>query len=112
MKKVEAEPYRDVDFTDARRGPVFPVRSGKTKISIRLDDRILDHFRGLVEATGGGNYQTLINDALLSHLERSSWLEEVRAVVRQELARPKTRQGRSRLPRGARKGTASANPSG
>jgi len=84
MKKTAPEPYRDIDFTDAERGPVVPPEPGKTKISIRLDNRILDHFRNLVEAAGGGNYQTLINDALLEHIQQQSMLEVVRQAVREE----------------------------
>jgi uncharacterized protein (DUF4415 family) len=45
---------------------------GKTKISIRLDNAVIEHFRSLVDKAGGGNYQTLINDALLEHVYRHS----------------------------------------
>jgi uncharacterized protein (DUF4415 family) len=63
MKKVAAEKYRDIDFSRARRGPVVKPEPGKTKISIRLDNTVLKYFRDLVDKAGGGNYQTLINDA-------------------------------------------------
>jgi hypothetical protein len=46
----------------------------------------LDHFRGIVEAAGGGNYQSLINDALVAHIQRQSVLIAMRKVVREELA--------------------------
>ena len=59
---------------------------GKTKISIRLDNAVLEYFRGLVDRVGGGNYQTLINDALREHVHRRSTLDVVRQVVREELA--------------------------
>jgi len=85
MKKTAAEPYRDIDFTHAKRGPVVPLEPGKTKISIRLDNRILDYFRSLVEKAGGGNYQTLINDALMEYIQRQSILEAVRQAVHEEL---------------------------
>lgn len=85
MKKIAAEPYRDIDFTDAKRGPVVPPEPGKTKISIRLDNRVLDYFRGIVEKSGGGNYQTLINEALVEHIQQQSMLETVRKAVREEL---------------------------
>ena len=85
MKKTAAEPYRDIDFTNAKRGPVVPSEPGKTKISIRLDNRILEHFRSRVEQAGGGNYQTLINDALRESIQQQSMLEAVRQAVRQEL---------------------------
>ncbi|MBI3628155.1 MAG: BrnA antitoxin family protein [Candidatus Rokubacteria bacterium] len=86
MKKVVAEKYRDIDFSRAKRGPVVRPEPGKTKISIRLDNTVLDYFRSLVDTAGGGNYQTLINDALLEHVHRRSTLDVVRQVVREELA--------------------------
>jgi uncharacterized protein (DUF4415 family) len=86
MKKVVAEKYRDFDFSRASRGSIVKGEPGKTKISIRLDNAILEYFRGLVDMAGGGNYQTLINDALLEHIHRRSTLDLVRQVVREELA--------------------------
>jgi uncharacterized protein (DUF4415 family) len=86
MKKITAERYRDIDFARARRGPVVKPEPGKTKISIRLDNAVLEYFRARVEAAGGGNYQTLINDALLEHIHRGSTLDAVRQVVREEFA--------------------------
>src|SRR2546425_13016197 len=86
MKKAAAERYRDIDFSGARRGPAIRPEPGKTKISIRLDNTILDYFREVVDKAGGGNYQTLINDALLEYVHRRSTLDVVRQVVREELA--------------------------
>ena len=86
MKKIAAEKYRDIDFSRAKRGPVVRPEPGKTKISIRLDNTVLEYFRDLVDKAGGGNYQTLINDALLEHVHRRSTLDLVRQVVREELA--------------------------
>ncbi len=86
MKKVGAEKYRDIDFSHAKRGAVVKGEPGKTKISIRLDNAVLEYFRGLVDKAGGGNYQTLINDALLEHVHRRSTLDVVRQAVREELA--------------------------
>jgi uncharacterized protein (DUF4415 family) len=86
MKKVVAEKYREFDFSRAKRGPVIKPEPGKTKISIRLDNAVLDHFRVLVHKAGGGNYQTLINDALVEHIQRRSTLDAVRQVVREALA--------------------------
>ena len=70
MRKVKADPYRDIDFSRGKRGPVMPPDPGKTKISIRLDNAVLDYFRGVVETAGGGNYQSLINDLLAKHVGR------------------------------------------
>ena len=86
MKKIAAEKYRDIDFSRAKRGAVVKPEPGKTKISIRLDNSVLEYFRGLVDKAGGGNYQTLINDALLEYVHRRSTLDVVRQVVREELA--------------------------
>jgi uncharacterized protein (DUF4415 family) len=97
MKKVAAESDRDIDFTRARRGAATKAEPGKTKISIRLDNRVLDHFRWVVENSGQGNYQTLINDALVACIQQKSMLEAVRQVVREEVA-------------GARQGARKARP--
>jgi uncharacterized protein (DUF4415 family) len=86
MKKVEAETYRDIDFSNAKRGAVVKPEPGKTKISIRLDNTVIEYFRDLVDKAGGGNYQSLINDALVEHIHRRSTVEVVRQVVREELA--------------------------
>jgi len=104
MKKADAERYRDIDFSDARRGPAIRPEPGKTKISIRLDNTVLDYFRGVVDQAGGGNYQTLINEALLEHVHRRSTLDVVRQVVREELAPYGSgrRLKRSARPAGAR----------
>src|SRR3989442_15052431 len=92
MKRVVAEKYRDIDFSRAKRGAVVKAEPGKTKISIRLDNAVLEYFRGLVDKAGG-NYQTLINDALLEHLHRRSTLDVVRQAVREELAPYGTARG-------------------
>jgi uncharacterized protein (DUF4415 family) len=92
MKKPVAEPYREIDFVHAKRGAVVPLEPGKTKISIRLDNAVLDYFRAVVEKAGGGNYQTLINDALIAYIHQQSLLEAVRQVVREEF-HPSSPQG-------------------
>jgi len=86
MKKVEAEKYRDIDFSNAKRGAVVKPEPGKTKLSIRLDNAVIEYFRDLVDQAGGGNYQTLINDALLEYIHKRSTVDVVRQVVREELA--------------------------
>ncbi|MBN2125077.1 MAG: BrnA antitoxin family protein [Deltaproteobacteria bacterium] len=59
----------------------------KVRITIRLDRDIIDWFRSKVEEQGGGNYQTMLNDALRSYMERQEQLleEVIRRVVREEL---------------------------
>jgi len=79
---------REYDFSKAKRGAVVPLSKGKTRITIRLDDDILDWFRRQVEQAGGGNYQSLINDALRQHLRRAQEPLEatLRRVIREELS--------------------------
>jgi len=98
MKKVAAEPYRDIDFSKAKRGPVIAVEPGKTKISIRVDNTIIEYFREQVERAGTGNYQTLMNDALVAFIQQRSVIDAVRLVVREEMSAPraKPRQARAR----------------
>jgi len=101
MKKCEAEPYRDIDFSDGKRGPVIEPEPGKTKIAIRLDNRVIEHFRALVERAGGGNYQTLINDALVDQIQQASMLDTVRQILREEISAGKVRQLAPRRSTGA-----------
>ena len=102
MKKVAAEGYRKIDFSRAKRGPVVKPEPGKMKISIRLDNAVLQYFRTLVDRPGGGNYQTLINDALLEHIHRRSTLDVVRQVVREELGAYRAARGSSSTLQGTR----------
>jgi uncharacterized protein (DUF4415 family) len=85
---------KEYDFSAGKRGAVAAPRPGKTRITIRLDNDLLDWFRRQVHEAGGGNYQTLINDVLREHVEsRSQTLEQtVRRVVREELARARARR--------------------
>ena len=73
--------------TDLRR-PIDPLPSGKTRITIRLDDDIITWFREQVNAAGGGNYQTLMNNALRDYIQQQQEPLEatLRRVVREELA--------------------------
>jgi len=78
---------REYDFSKAKRGAVVPAPKGKTRITIRLDDDILEWFRRQVERAGGGNYQSLINDALRRHVRTVQEPLEatLRRVIREEL---------------------------
>jgi uncharacterized protein (DUF4415 family) len=82
------------DFSKGKRGPILPIPPGKTRITIRIDDEILDWFRDKVDEAGGGSYQTMMNDALREYIRRSddSIEEKLRHVVREELARYRTRR--------------------
>jgi len=78
---------KEYDFSKGKRGPVIKTPPGKTRITIRIDDDILDWFRKQVHAAGGGNYQTLINMVLREYVSsRQEPLEEIlRRVIREEL---------------------------
>ncbi len=79
----------EYDFSQGKRGAIDPSPPGKTRITIRLDDEVLAWFREQVHLAGGGNYQTLINEALRQHIQQiREPLEEIlRRVVREELER-------------------------
>ena len=98
MKHIAAEPYRDIDFSHATRGAVVKAEPGKTKISIRLDNTVLEYFRAQVHRAGGGNYQSLINEALLAHMHKDSMLEAVRQVVKEEMGASRRRPGSTTRP--------------
>lgn len=78
---------KEYDFSKAKRGPAVALPKGKTRITIRLDDEIIAWFKAKVEEAGGGNYQSLINSALLDHMIRvNEPLEKtLRRVLREEL---------------------------
>ena len=91
---------REYDFSRAKRGPIVASGRGKTRITIRIDDDVLDWFRARVHKEGGGNYQTLMNSALREHMARNEDLlvETLRRVIREEVApyvaKPKRRSGK------------------
>jgi uncharacterized protein (DUF4415 family) len=78
---------KEYNFSKGKRGAVVAAPKGKTRITIRIDDDILEWFRDQVDAEGGGNYQTMINDALREYITRQQEPIEVilRRVVREEL---------------------------
>jgi uncharacterized protein (DUF4415 family) len=76
---------RQYDFSKARRGAVVPATPGKTRVTIRLDNRIIEHFQNAVDRAGGGNYQTLINDALREYIRGARLETVVRRAVRAEV---------------------------
>jgi uncharacterized protein (DUF4415 family) len=77
---------KEYDFSKGKRGPVIRQR-GKTRITIHIDDEVLEAFREQAEAAGRG-YQTMINEALREHLGRSGDrvdADTIRRIVREEL---------------------------
>jgi hypothetical protein len=59
----------EYDFSKGKRGAILPSK-GKTRITIFLDDIILEAFRSRAEEAGTG-YQTLINEALKDYLDQN-----------------------------------------
>jgi len=80
---------KEYDFSKGKRGAVDPTPLGKTRITIRLDNEIIDWFRRQVEDRGGGNYQTMINNALRDYISNDykNIEETVRNVIREEISR-------------------------
>jgi uncharacterized protein (DUF4415 family) len=78
---------KEYDFSRGKRGAILRVPPDKTRVTIRLDNDILDWFRQQVDDAGGGNYQTLINEALRTFMsEKQESLETIlRRVIRDEL---------------------------
>ena len=78
---------REYDFSGAKRGPVLPVEKGKTRITIRLDNAVLDWFRREAHQASGASYQNLINEALVRHVATTAEPLEgtLRRVIREEL---------------------------
>ena len=71
------------DFSEGRRGAV--LKSNKEKITIRLDPEVIQWFRDQVQ--GGGNYQSVINEALKSHIKQQIEPLEttLRRIIREEM---------------------------
>jgi uncharacterized protein (DUF4415 family) len=81
------------DFGKGRRWRVVaepPLESGKVRITIRLDEDLVDYFGAIADRSGGKvGYQTLINSALREYVEGKTlkWEETLRRIIREEMAR-------------------------
>ena len=81
----------EYDFSKAKRAADVPhlarlqaEMSGKTRITMRVDNETLSMFKARAKASGG-NYQTLINNALGDYLKGQTLAEVVRETIREEL---------------------------
>ncbi len=77
---------KEYDFSKGKRGAVIPS-PGKTRITIMLDDDVIEAFRKQAEAKGTG-YQTAINEALRASIGKDEvplTVRKLREVLRQEL---------------------------
>jgi uncharacterized protein (DUF4415 family) len=77
----------EYDFSKARRGAAVPAALGKTRITIRLDNELIEWFRAQVNESGGGNYQSLINEALKGYVKQQGLEQTLRRLIREELRR-------------------------
>ena len=79
------------EFSKGKRGRVLPPEpelEGKTRITIRLDQDVVDRFFQMAEASGDATgYQTLINRALREYLEGKApkFEDTLRRILREEL---------------------------
>ncbi len=73
---------------------VIRTAPGKTRITIRIDDDVLEWFRAQVHKAGGGSYQKLMNDALRAFIQSQERdLEDtLRRLLREELPRNAARK--------------------
>lgn len=79
----------EYDFSKGKRGAVI-ASPGKTRITIMLDDDIIEAFRARADNAGAG-YQTLINSALREAIagaknkQKPITVATLRRVLREEL---------------------------
>ena len=76
----------EYDFSKGKRGALIPTK-GKTRITIYIDDAVLNEFRARAERTGAG-YQTMMNEALSAFLEKNErpvTAAVLRQIIREEL---------------------------
>ena len=87
----------EYNFARGKRGAIDPLPKGKVRITIRIDEDILDWFRDQVDQAGCGNYQTLMNAALRDFVrKKNEALEEtLRRVVREELTQAGVRRSKA-----------------
>ncbi|MFA6061931.1 MAG: BrnA antitoxin family protein [Gallionella sp.] len=83
--------YADMDFADAKPVAAVPAlaalqtaRGGKSRITMRVDNATLAIFKARAEMTGG-NYQTLMNEALQQFAQGKTLSDVIRETIRQEL---------------------------
>jgi uncharacterized protein (DUF4415 family) len=81
------------DFSNGKRGRVVaePLpEPGKVRITIRLDEDLIDYFGAIADRSGGkAGYQTLINSALREYVDGKNprWEEALRRIIREEMDR-------------------------
>ncbi|MEW5989143.1 MAG: BrnA antitoxin family protein [Chloroflexota bacterium] len=81
---------KEYDFSKGKRGAVVSIPPDQSRITLRLDNAVIEWFRLQVEEAGGGDYQELMNQALHEYIQRrqESLEELLRRVIREELVVP------------------------
>jgi uncharacterized protein (DUF4415 family) len=69
---------KEYDFSKGKRGAVLGVRPGKVKVTIRLDQDLVDWFGETIDAAGGGDSQDLMNQALREFMQRAQEPSELK----------------------------------
>ena len=76
----------EYDFSKGKRSALVPAK-GKTRITIYIDDTVLNEFRDRAERAGSG-YQTMMNEALKAFLEKNEkpvTAAVLRQIIREEI---------------------------
>jgi uncharacterized protein (DUF4415 family) len=83
--------YAEMDFGDAKPVSEIPAlarlqaeHGGKSRITMRVDNDTLAIFKARAEMSGG-NYQTLMNEALRQFAQGLTLADVVRETIRKEL---------------------------
>ena len=82
---------KEYDFSHAKRAKEVPAlaklqaeMAGKTCITMRVDNAVLNAFKARAEVSGG-SYQTMMNEALSQYAQGLSLADVVRETIRKEL---------------------------
>jgi len=86
MKLKHMKEKEEYNFGKAKQGAVTVLTSNKKRITIRLDESIIEWFRKKVHDAGGGNYQTLINEALKEYIsfQEGTYEDTLRKIAKEE----------------------------
>lgn len=87
----------EYDFSKGKRGAVIPQK-GKTRISIHIDNAVLEAFRARAEKAGTG-YQTMMNEALRQYVgaaDRPVTEDRLRQILREEIPSAPSRSSSGR----------------
>ncbi len=82
---------KEYDFSNAKRVKEVPHLTklqaevaGKTRITMRVDNSVLEAFKTRAELAGG-SYQTMMNEALKQYAQGLTLADVVRDTIKQEL---------------------------